>query len=55
MDKMRKRIRICLLCVVMTAVVVGLLYYYSEMQGEGAMNRGTLISNIETGWKNICR
>ena len=53
MDKARKRIRVCLVCIVLTAVVIGLFYYYHDLQGSGTVNEGTLISNIEMGWKHL--
>lgn len=53
MDKARKRIRICLLCIVLSAVVIGLFYYYYDMQEQGAVNEGTLISNVEMGMSHL--
>lgn len=54
-EKSRKRIRICLICVVLTAVVIGIFYYYYEMQGNMAINEGTLIANVRTGLERICQ
>lgn len=55
MDKARRRIRIFLLCVVAAAVILGIFYYCYDMQGKAAVNKGTLISNVETGLKRLCR
>lgn len=53
MDKSRKRIRVCLICVVLTAVVIGLFYYYYEMQGNQTMDEGTLIANAKSGLRSL--
>lgn len=55
MEKSRKKIRICLLCVVLVAVVVGILYYYYDSQGNVPMSKGTLISNVKTGLAHLWR
>lgn len=52
MDKGKKRIRACLLCVVLAAVVVGCVYYYHEMQ-QDTINKGTLISKVEMGMEKL--
>lgn len=44
MDKAKKRIRTCMVCVVLTAVVVGILYYYHETQDKSMSGEGTLIA-----------
>lgn len=46
MEKARKKIRFCLCFVVLTAIVVGILYYYGQMQEQAAITEGTLISGI---------
>ncbi|MBQ8802504.1 MAG: hypothetical protein IJZ53_02565 [Tyzzerella sp.] len=55
MEKARKRVRICLLCVVLTAIIVGILYYYNELQDESIKGEGTLITVIDTGWSRLCQ
>lgn len=52
MEKARKRIRICLTCIVLAAIGIGLFYYY-EIKGNGTANTGTLISNVEMGIKKL--
>lgn len=44
MEKAKKRVRICLLCVVMLAIIVGILYYYHELGDSGVKAEGTLVS-----------
>ena len=46
MEKARKRIRICLTCIVLAAIGIGLFYYYYEI-------KGNLISNVEMGIKKL--
>lgn len=43
MEKAKRRVRICLLCVVIVAVVMGILYYYHEMNEDGVQAEGTLV------------
>jgi hypothetical protein len=44
MEKAKRRVRICLLCVVMLAVIVGILYYYHDLGESGAKAEGTLVT-----------
>ena len=48
MEEARRKIRICLLCVVGVAVLTGCIYYYMD-QGEGDVNEGTLVRLELTG------
>lgn len=43
MEKAKKRVRICLVCVAMLAVIMGILYYYHGLQKEGIQAEGTLV------------
>lgn len=43
MDNARRKLRVCLICVVMAAVVIGLIYYFNDMRSHGKMNEGTLV------------
>ena len=47
MEKAKKRVRICLLCVVMLAVIMGILYYYHGMNEERIQAEGTLVSSCK--------
>ncbi len=53
MERARRKIRICLLCVIFAAIVVGLLYYYYELQGDMAVDEGTLVSNVYSGIRTL--
>ena len=44
MEKAKRRVRICLLCVVIIAVVMGILYYYHGLNEERNVNEGTLVN-----------
>ena len=44
MEKAKKRVGICLVCVVMLAVIMGIFYYYHNMDEEGLQAEGTLVS-----------
>ena len=46
MEKAKRRVRICLLCVVMLAIVMGILYYYHDLGESGINADGTLISSV---------
>lgn len=54
MERAKKRVRICLLCVVMIAVVMGILYYYHDLNEEGVQAEGTLVSESCSEWRNLC-
>lgn len=53
MEKGRKRIRICLLVVILVAIIVGGIYYYS-LSGTDVASEGTLIRRIEVD-AYVCR
>lgn len=54
MEKGRKKIKFCICFVVLLAVVVGILYYYGQMQ-EQAITEGTLISSLGMELRQLCR
>lgn len=45
MDRGKRRVRLCLFAVVLTAVVLGVIYYYVQGKEEMSMH-GTLVSNV---------
>lgn len=49
MEKARKRLRVCLICMVLAAIVVGTLYYYYEVKGSNQISEGTLITGVKAG------
>ena len=55
MEKAKKRVRICLLCVVMIAVIMGILYYYHGLNEEGIQAEGTLVSASYNRWGKTCQ
>lgn len=55
MEKARKRVNLCVFVVVLTAIVIGILYYYGEIHGQPTVSDGTLISNLGMEWKWLCQ
>ena len=55
MEKAKRRVRICLICVVIIAVVMGILYYYHALGEDGVKAEGTLVSAVDAGWMMICQ
>lgn len=47
MEEARKRLRICLICVVAVAVIVGAVYYFHDIRGSRNISEGTLVMNEE--------
>lgn len=43
MDEARRKIRICLFCIVMIAVIVGAVYYMNDAVGSSSSDEGTLV------------
>lgn len=43
MEEARRKIRICLVCVVTAAVIIGLIYYFHDVRGISSVNEGTLV------------
>lgn len=55
MEKAKKRVRVCLLFVVIVAVVMGILYYYHGMNDEGLQAEGTLVKADLGRWTTLCQ
>ena len=53
MEKARKKIRFCLYFVVLTAIVVGILYYYGQLQEQATISEGTLICSLCTELRQL--
>lgn len=49
MEEARRKIRICLLFVVMAAVVIGCIYYFGEIEKQNHISEGTLVMVQEQG------
>ena len=43
MTEAKRRLRVCLLCVVLLAIVVGMFYYYYEANVSETISEGTLV------------
>lgn len=52
MESAKRRIRVIMVCVVLTAVIIGMVYYYHETQNQTVVERGTLIAARQVGWWN---
>lgn len=46
MEQARRRIRICLFCVVMLAVIVGVIYYLYDRNAGQIASDGTLVTAV---------
>lgn len=44
MEQAKKRIRICLICVVTTAILIGIFYYVMTQRQTVSEDNGTLVS-----------
>lgn len=44
MEEARKKLRVCLICVVAVAVIVGAVYYFHDIKGGQHISEGTLIT-----------
>lgn len=53
MEKAKKRIRVVLLCAVITAAFVGILYYYYNVRGGVDMAEGTLIAGMQNSLARV--
>lgn len=52
MDEARKKLRICLLCVVIVAVIAGCIYYISKERSGKTISEGTLVMREMEGGEN---
>lgn len=43
MNEARRKLRICLVCIVVAAVVVGFIYYFHDVRGNERISEGTLV------------
>lgn len=47
MEETRRKLRLCLICVVAIAVIAGCIYYISDVKAKEDISEGTLV-RIET-------
>ena len=45
MEEAKRKLRIFLICVVMTAVLVGMIYYFTDVYGSKDVSEGTLVKS----------
>lgn len=43
MDEARKKLRVCLICVVAAAIILGCIYYFGSVSGSTDVSEGTLV------------
>ncbi len=43
LEEARRKLRICLVIVVMVAIIVGCVYYFGEVKNGSHVNEGTLV------------
>ena len=58
MEEARRRLRVCLICVVAIAVIVGFIYYFNEVRDGGDVSEGTLVmaqSEGEAPWQEAVK
>lgn len=57
MEKARRKLRVCLICVVLLAVVVGVIYYAGVVGKETEVSDGTLVraENTDTTWHMLAK
>ncbi len=51
MEKERKKVRVCLFCVVLIAIAVGLVYYFSDVRKTETIDTGVLITGVNNLWR----
>ena len=52
-DNSKKVVRNIMICVVLTALVMGIMYYYYETQDKSMSRQGTLIVANDMGWTDL--
>lgn len=51
MEKERKKVRVCLFCVVLIALAIGLVYYFSDVRPTEVIDTGVLITGVNNLWR----
>ncbi len=46
MDEARKKLRLCLIFIVVLAVMIGVIYYFTDVYGQDKVSEGTLVKAI---------
>ena len=55
MERAKRKVRVCLIFVVMLAVVLGIIYYYNEMRSEDLEAERTLVQVVPLDWNSSCQ
>jgi len=51
MDEARKKLRVCLICVVAVAIIIGFIYYFGDVKSRNHVSEGTLVTaSMESRW-----
>lgn len=45
MDEARKKLRLCLIFVVIAAIIIGFIYYFRDVRNSSDVNEGTLVKS----------
>ncbi len=45
MDEARKKLRLCLIFVVIAAIIIGFIYYFRDVRSKSDVNEGTLVKS----------
>lgn len=53
MENSRKKLWVCLFCVVTTAVAVGFIYYFMDVRNAGNLSDGVLITGMRNRWGKV--
>lgn len=53
MDDARKKLRVCLICIVAVAIIFGVIYYFNDIKEQSSVSEGTLVMN-ETDASDKC-
>ena len=44
MDEARKKLWVCLICVVAAAIIIGFIYYFGDVKSRNHVSEGTLVT-----------
>lgn len=51
MEEARRKLRVFLICVVMAAVLIGVIYYFTDVYGSSDVSEGTLVKAGEAEYQ----
>lgn len=53
MESSRKKLRVCLILVVLLAVLAGFIYYFADVRSTKEMEDGVLVRSLGTEWVDV--